>query len=479
MNKLQGSPLQQHFSSITVIGSGKSGQAIALLGKQLGMSVFVSEISSISSETRSSFCRNGISWEEGHTEKILEQDLVVLSSGIPPSSPAVVMASKNGIPLMGELDFVTPHIKGDIIGITGSNGKSTTVALLAHLLQKCYGEDKVVSGGNIGTPLGEHALKDYSCVIAELSSFQLYWAQNPCLVGAGITNVVPDHLDWHGNYEDYIEAKKNILRLLKNDVPSVFIFREKDSSFFSQKDFPSRTEIFPFFWEDEEKGGGKEKKQALIAGAQKVFLRKEGRELFLFNPKKDLPLLGKHNVENAAFAASLASLWRKKEPFPELLQGLQTFMALPHRCENLGTQHGVTFINDSKGTNVAATITALESLEGRILILLGGKGKGEDYQELAQAVSQNARGAILFGAEARALEKALRGKSEIFSVHSTLEEAYLRALSLAEEGDTILLSPSCTSWDAYESYVKRGEHFRELVGKTCFNPETKRLGLLS
>ena len=165
------SVLPQNCSSITVVGAGKSGQALAFLGKELGFSVFVTEQSPLKGETKKIFSSRGISWEETHSLKALEGDAIVLSSGIPPTSEVVNMARENHRPLVGELDFVSPHIKGDIIGVTGSNGKSTTVALLAHLLQQLLGEDKVSAGGNIGIPLGEVALKEYACVVAELSSF--------------------------------------------------------------------------------------------------------------------------------------------------------------------------------------------------------------------------------------------------------------------------------------------------------------------
>ena len=466
-----------NYSSITVIGGGKSGRALALLGKRLGMSVFLSDMSPITSEARSVLQYHGIPWEEKHTEKILEQDAVILSSGISPSSSVVSMAQKAKVPLLGELDFVTPHIKGDLLGVTGSNGKSTTVALLAHILQKSFGEEKITSGGNIGIPLGELALKDYSCIVAELSSFQLHWAHSPCLMGGGITNLVPDHLDWHGGYDSYVKAKKNILSLLKNNLSPFFVFRGEDMAYFSKEDFYSFVHAFPFYWEQDEKNSQKLNK-GVFATSQGVVLRKENEEIFLFNPTKDFPLLGKHNIENAAFAASLAFLWRTKDPSLNMREGIRSFSSLPHRCENLGTKGGVTFVNDSKGTNVAATITALESLEGDIIILLGGKGKGEQYHKLAEAVSRNAREAILFGAEAPFLGKALQEKVSHLSVVPDLEKAFLRALELSRENDTILLSPACTSWDAYRSYTERGDHFRSLVEKTSFDPQQNKLAIL-
>lgn len=467
-----------NYASITVVGGGKSGRALALLGKQLGMSVFLSDTSAVPPETRSFLQYSGIPWEEEHSKKILDQDAIILSSGIPPSSPVVSMAQEAKVPLLGELDFVTPHIKGDLIGVTGSNGKSTTVALLAHILQESFGE-KITAGGNIGIPLGELALKNYSCIVAELSSFQLYWAHASCLVGGGITNIVPDHLDWHGGYDSYVKAKKNILSLLNPDFSPFFVFRNKDTSYFLKEDFHSSLGVFPFYWENEGEDAQKLWNKGIFANSEKVVLRNEGEEVFLFNPSKDLPLLGRHNVENAAFAASLAFLWRRSEDSSlKLLKGVRTFVSLPHRCENLGTKQGVTFVNDSKGTNVAATVTALESLEGNILILLGGKGKGEDYQELAKAVSLNARGAVLFGAEAPSLEKALQGKCPNLSVVPDLEKAFLRALDLSQENDTILLSPACTSWDAYKSYTERGDHFRNLVRRTFFDSERKKLTVL-
>ena len=470
------SVLPRNCSAITVVGAGKSGQALAFLGKELGFSVFVTERSPIKPETQKLFSSRGISWEESHSSRALEGDAIILSSGIPPTSEVVTMARENQNLLVGELDFVSPYIKGDILGITGSNGKSTTVALLGHLLQRVLGEDKVSVGGNIGIPLGEVALKEYACVVAELSSFQLYWAETPCLSGAAITNIVPDHLDWHGGYEAYVEAKRKIVRLLHANISNVpFVYRFQDTLHVPEDLFSSHVGRYPFSWKGKETHSLEV--QGIFASPEKVFLRKKGEDFFLFNPHKDLSLLGRHNVENAAFAVSLGLLWKKSLLPSSLQKELGSFVSLPHRCENRGTLHGITFVNDSKGTNVAATVTALESLEGEIIVLLGGKGKGEGYEELAKAVSQNTREAILFGAEAASLEKGLREKCNNLSVASDLEEAFRRALDLSRENDTILLSPACTSWDAYTSYAERGEHFRKLVKRTFYDSPAKRLKL--
>jgi UDP-N-acetylmuramoylalanine--D-glutamate ligase len=468
--------LPRNGSSITVVGAGKSGQALAFLGKELGFSVFVTEQSPLKPETQKLFSSRGISWEETHSSRALEGDAIVLSSGIPPTSKVVKMAQENHGCLLGELDFVSPHIKGDILGITGSNGKSTTVALLAYLLQRVLGEDKVSAGGNIGIPLGEVALKEYACVVAELSSFQLYWAETPCLSGAAITNIVPDHLDWHGGYEAYVEAKRKIVRLLRTDVSNApFVYRSQDASYIPEDLFSSHIKRFPFSWRSKKESPLQA--QGIFASPEEVFLRKEEGDFFLFDPHRDLSLMGRHNVENAAFAVSLGLLWQKALGSTSLRRELKDFAALPHRCENRGTLHGVTFVNDSKGTNVAATVTALESLQGEIIVLLGGKGKGEDYEELARTVSQNAREAILFGAEAALLERELRGRCQNLSVVHDLEEAFRRALDLCRENDTILLSPACTSWDVYTSYAERGEHFRSLVQRTFYDIVAKRLRL--
>jgi UDP-N-acetylmuramoylalanine--D-glutamate ligase len=476
MKEFRKNILSQNYSSIAVVGAGKSGRALALLGKELGLSVFVTETSPLPREVQSLFSSQGILWEETHSPRALEADALILSSGIPPTSEMVRMAREENIPVVGELDFVSPHIKGDIIGITGSNGKSTTVALLAHLLQKALGEDMVSPGGNIGIPLGEVALKNYACVVAELSSFQLHWAENPCLSGGGITNIVPDHLDWHGGYEAYVKAKMKMLHLFKKDSRVFpFIFRLQDVSYFPEKIFPPHIEAFPFFWKGAE--GNPSPVRGIFASPEKVTLRKDKEEFFLFDPRKDLSLLGKHNVENAAFAASLGILWKANGDPKKILAGLSSFIPLAHRCENLGTLQGVTFVNDSKGTNVAATVTALESLEGEIIVLLGGKGKGEEYGELAEAVFQNTRAAILFGAEACSLEKALKGKCPHLYVVPTLEKAFSHALSLSRENDTVLLSPACTSWDAYRSYTERGEHFRDLVKRTYYDTSAGKLRL--
>jgi UDP-N-acetylmuramoylalanine--D-glutamate ligase len=442
--------------NMTIVGAGVSGKALAALAADLGAKVFVTDMGPVSSKTRRFFEHRGIAFEEkGHTHKALECDALILSSGIPPSAKPVVEAERRSIPVIGELDFVADHLKGRIIGVTGSNGKTTTTALTGRILAD--GGFKTAVAGNIGNPLAECAFGEYDWIVTELSSFQLYWARDFEIDLAVLTNIAPDHLDWHGSFDDYVTTKMKIFTLARHGSPG--ICQAADAAGVLRVSRSRTLEIIPL-QKDDGRGtlgdtGG------IFLSEGKCVLFRNGRAVFLFS-FKDVPLVGSHNIENAAMASAAAAMAGVKST--GIAKSIAAFKPLPHRCEKVATINGITYVDDSKGTNVAATSAALDSIQGPIVVILGGKGKGEDYGPLAEAVVRNAQGAVLIGEEKdRIASSLLTHGYRTFFMAATMEDAVKTAGDMAPPNATVLLSPACTSWDMYENYKARGEHFKQIV----------------
>ena len=437
---------------VSIIGAGVSGQGLALLAHNLGYEVFVSEKKSISQDAKSLFIQNNIAYEEGHTPKVFDCDEILISSGIPPQSEILHEAEKLNLTLTGELDFVIPHIKtSSLICVTGSNGKSTVTSLIGHILSNAG--LKAGAGGNLGTASARFTQEDFDAVVLELSSFQLARAtQNLRSKVSIITNLAPDHIDWHGSYEAYVEAKSHVLTLRDQNGWGIIQDRDYDTLRPSGK-------IIVLSWTQTPQH---DTAGHIFMAEDRAILTVNGESSTLFT-YKDTTLIGSHNLENVAMSLCAVKLLgvdisgRAKS----LLDG---FRPLPHRCEDAGTLGGVQYIDDSKGTNVAATITAMKSISGRKIIILGGQGKGEDYTPLAEAVKSECDYAVLIGEEAGKIQQALEREGFVnFRRVSTMEEAVNVSQSLAVPGMVVLLSPACTSWDMYKSYKARGEHFCKIV----------------
>ena len=439
---------------ITVIGAGVSGRALAVFARELGHTVFVSEAKVIDEETRELFHRVGVEYEGGgHSDRMLDGDTMVLSSGVSPGSEPVARAKEKGVRVIGEIDFLAPHLKGSLIGVTGSNGKTTTTLLTGHLLKEAG--FRVGVAGNVGSPLASHAGLDHEVLVIELSSFQLFWAHGLRLDIAIVTNLEPDHIDWHGSLGEYYRAKGKIIAMLKSG--GTLICQERDLSFLIRDALPA-AELYPLSWvkETAEVKGAK-----LLMKGDHATLVSGGTERTLFH-YSDVNLLGRHNLENAAMAA--ASFLLKGGEVDALPASLATFKVPSHRCELVGIVGGVSFIDDSKGTNVAATVAALTSLDGRKVIILGGRGKGEDYGSLANAVQRGAEAVILLGEEAPRIRLALESKGYTKVIEAAnMKEAVAQAFKVSPPGGMVLLSPACTSWDMYANYAEKGEDFQRCV----------------
>ena len=436
---------------LTVIGAGVSGQGLAMLARSLGENVLVSEQKTIPGEVKALFSQNNIAYEEGHSPKVFDDTTAILiSSGIPPQSQILTEAQARGMKLIGELDYVLPHIRtNNLVCVTGSNGKSTVTSLIGHILTRAG--LKAGTGGNLGTASAKFTQEDFDAVVLELSSFQLARAtRNLRAKVAVITNLAPDHIDWHGSYDAYVAAKNNVLTLRAPDGWGIIQDRDFDALKPSGKIIvlswtakPQHSTTGHIFMKDDE---------AVLT------LNGEERTLFKYS---DTTLIGTHNLENVAMSLCAVHLLGVKGEPANLLEG---FRPLPHRCEHAGTIDGVLYIDDSKGTNVAATITAMKSIPGRKVIILGGQGKGEDYAPLADAVKSECDSAVLLGQEAEKIQDALEraGYTNSHRV-ATMDDAVKVSRELASPGMVVLLSPACTSWDMYKSYKARGEHFCKLV----------------
>ena len=445
---------------ISVIGAGVSGQGLAFLAKKLGNDVFVSEQKNINDEVKNLFSENNIKFEEnGNTEKVFEANEILISSGISPKSEILIEAQKRKAKLTGELDFVLPHIKTkNLICVTGSNGKSTVTSLTGHILNKAG--LKSGTGGNLGTAsaMFTDEKADFDAVVLELSSFQLARAENN--LGSKIsivTNLAPDHIDWHGSYENYVEAKSRVLKLRAPDAWGII----QDRDFEILK---TSGNLITLSWDEKSKHNSRGH-IFMNESEQKAILTLDGKSEKLFD-FSDTTLIGSHNLENVAMCLCAAKLiLGNLSDVKNLLDG---FKPLPHRCENAGVINGVQYIDDSKGTNVDASVTAMKCIKGRKIIILGGQGKGEEYNLLAETVKAECDFALLIGEEAPKIQEALKEAGfKNFKRVSTMEEAVNEAQNLAKPGMVVLLSPACTSWDMYKSYKARGEHFCKIVREKC------------
>ena len=323
---------------ITVVGAGVSGRALAELAAKLGAKVFVSEAKELPEETKKLFESAGIDYEcGGNTERALEADEVVVSSGISPKAPIVAEALKRGMRVTGELDFVNPYLSGIVIGVTGSNGKTTTTSMIGYFFEKLgY---SVMTGGNIGNAVAHAAGRDYDFIVLELSSFQLYWAREFMCDLAIVTNLAPDHIDWHGSYENYVASKANLINCLAPGGAAIYQKRDEEALHIKEG-----VERFPLAWheDDPHAQGIYLDEQVGAAWINGGGCRMKHR-LFLFG---DVKLLGRHNLENAAMAAGALAIFNTPEITPELMG---SYVPPKHRCAFAGKLRGVTFVRRLEG----------------------------------------------------------------------------------------------------------------------------------
>ncbi len=438
---------------VLVVGLGKSGVAAALFLKKQGARVTVSDTKSPDQlrEEIPILLDNGITVETGgHGERTFRgQDLIVVSPGVPVDAPPLVQARAAGEPVIGEIELAAQNLSGPIVAITGSNGKTTTTTLVGEIL--AAGGLPVSVGGNIGTPaisLAESASKD-TAIVLEVSSFQLETIQSFRPKVAVVLNVTPDHLDRHRTFQVYVDAKA---RIFENQQSSDFAVLNEDDP--TCRTLGDRTRAAVFWFSRK-----KEVAQGAYVSDGRIFFRdrQSAREVMLVS---EIPLKGAHNLENV-LAAVCAGALMGCEP-AQIRSAVQNFKAVEHRLEYVATIKGVEYFNDSKATNVDATIKALESFPKNIHLILGGKDKGSDYTVLNDLLRERVKRVYTIGAAAEKIESHIKGAAEV--VHAeTLENAVRRASSVAQPGDVVLLAPACASFDQFQSYNHRGRVFKEVV----------------
>ncbi|MEG1836914.1 MAG: UDP-N-acetylmuramoyl-L-alanine--D-glutamate ligase [Synergistaceae bacterium] len=433
---------------ISIFGAGVSGRSLSLLAKKMGATVFVSDSNELSLDTVTFFRVNSINFESScNSAKLFDADEIIVSSGISPDNPMLLEAVNRGITVKGELDFISQFIDCPVIAVTGSNGKTTTTSMIGDLLKKAgY---KVGICGNIGNPIAKVIGEDYDYIVAELSSFQLYRAKTFKCDIAIVTNLAPDHITWHGSYENYVKSKAKIISSLRDN--GFAIYQKRDELAFEF----GNVKKLPLSWSNVSEIDG----IYLDSEERKIYLRKESKVncLLDFNIVK---LLGNHNLENVAMVVSVLSILNLTINKEDII----SFVPPKHRCAFVEKIKGITFVDDSKGTNVAASVTAMTSISGRKIVILGGQGKGEDYSLLAETVIAQARYVVLIGEEKLKIANVLdKYNYREYKFADNMAEAVDVAYSLATENDIVLLSPACTSWDMYPSYAVRGDDFVNCV----------------
>ncbi|TXD50985.1 MULTISPECIES: UDP-N-acetylmuramoyl-L-alanine--D-glutamate ligase [unclassified Polaribacter] len=438
---------------ICILGAGESGVGAAILGKKKGFTVFVSDKGSIAKKYKEVLLLNEIDFEENqHTEsRIFTADVVVKSPGIPDKVALVQKLIKNSIPVISEIEFASQFTKANIIGITGSNGKTTTTLLVHHIL-KCAGLNAGVAG-NIGDSFAAQvAEKSYENYVLELSSFQLDGIDKFNSHIAILTNITPDHLDrYEYDFNKYIASK---FRITKNQTASDYLIYDADDKAINKwlKENKTHAKLVPFSLEKELEYGAYIKDQTII-----ININKDKINMAI----SALSIKGKHNTKNAMAAAMAAQLLSVRKEF--IKESLSNFEGAEHRLENVAKINDVEYINDSKATNVNATFYALECMDKTTVWIVGGVDKGNDYNDLLPLVREKVKAIVCLGIDNQKIKDTFGNVVDIIVETAGAEEAVKVSHKLAERGETVLLSPACASFDLFDNYEDRGRQFKKAV----------------
>ncbi len=438
---------------LVVLGGGESGVGTALLGKKKGYDVFVSDFGKIKNNYKEILALNRLEWEEEkHTEDlILNADVVMKSPGIPDKSPIVKQLKKKGIPIISEIEFAYQFTDKETIGITGSNGKTTTTMLTHYLIKQ--GGLNVGLAGNVGKSFAwQVAEGKHEGYVLELSSFQLDGIVKYRPHIAVITNISPDHLDRYDyKYELYIEAK---FRITMNQTKDDYLIYDADDEAIAE-------------WLDKNKVKAKKIPFSLTKVLKEGVYVQDNKIISTINkeeftmPINELSLEGKHNIKNAMAATAVAQLMRIRKD--TIRESLSNFQGVEHRLEKVLKIQNVQYINDSKATNTNATFFALDSMTTPTVWIVGGVDKGNDYDELMQLVREKVKAIICLGVDNQKIMNAFSNVVDVMVETTSMTEAVKIAQRLAEKGDTVLLSPACASFDLFENYEERGKQFKAAV----------------
>lgn len=440
---------------LAILGAGESGVGTAILGKKQGYNVFVSDFGAIATSYKQILDSNNISWEEkGHTLSQLENATIVMKSpGIPDTAPVVKTLRENGIKVLSEIEIASWYTDAKLIGITGSNGKTTTASLTYALLKE--GGLDVALGGNIGLSFAHLVSKhNYSHFVLELSSFQLDGIEKFAPHIAILTNITPDHLDRYNNDFDAYVASKFLIA--KNQTPQDYFIYDADDPVIVEglKKHHVPAQKIPFSLKQKlSKGAYLEQENLIINIDDNQFIM----------PISKLGLEGQHNVKNAMAASTTAKLLSIRKT--TIRESLEKFQGVEHRLEKVLKINNVMYINDSKATNVNATYFALDSMESPTVWIVGGVDKGNDYSELLPLVNEKVRAIICLGVDNQKIISAFGNVVEMLVETHSMKDAVQVAYRIAERHNTVLLSPACASFDLFENYEDRGRQFKDAIRK--------------
>ena len=441
------------MKKLVILGGGESGVGAAILGKQKGYEVFVSDSGSIAKKYKKVLLHHEINFEEHqHSEPIvLNADLVVKSPGIPDNVPIVRDLTVKKVSVISEIEFASYYTNATIIGITGSNGKTTTSLITNHLLKAA--NLNVGIAGNIGRSFAQQVSEqNFDSYVIELSSFQLDGIINFRPHIAMITNISPDHLDRYANdFNKYVASK---FRITKNQTKDDFLIYDADDVTINKwiKNHKIKAQLIPFSIQKEVNNGAFLKEDTIV-----IKLNKEEFSMSISN----LKLQGKHNVKNTMAGALASQLLNVRSQ--SIKDSLANFEGAEHRLENVQKVNGVQFINDSKATNVNATFYALECMEQSTVWIVGGVDKGNDYEDLLPLVREKVKAIVCLGEDNEKLKAIFYNVVDMMIETAGAEEAVKVAYKLSQPGDTVLLSPACASFDLFENYEDRGRQFKSAV----------------
>ena len=439
---------------VLVVGLARTGLVTSLFSAGYGAKVTATDgrPENELAETAAKLRAAGVKLElGGHVNATFEeQDLIVVSPGVPANLPPLKLARASGIPIWSEIELAWRLLRGKLIAITGSNGKTTTTALVAHILKAS--SIPTLVGGNIGTPLLAlvESSTEQTVTVAEISSFQLETIESFRPEIGVLLNLTPDHLDRHGSFDEYANAK---MRMFENQLERDFAILNADDPEVTRR-MPAKPHIYWF---------SRQKRVATgtFLRDNEIVFRNEGSEAVLAR-RDQIQLRGDHNIENV-LAACTAAYLAGATPAAIAL-GIQSFSGVEHRLEFVAEISGVTFYNDSKATNVDAAAKAIQAFPGRLIVIMGGKDKGSPYTPLRDLLRERARVVLLIGEAAERIAGDLQGAVEIHHAE-TLERAFHEIAENAQPGDTVLLAPACSSFDQFENYEHRGRVFKELVAQ--------------
>lgn len=439
---------------LVILGGGESGVGSALLGKEKGYDVFISDNGEIKKEYKDVLIHNEITWEDKkHTEsKILNADVVMKSPGIPDKVTMVKQIREQGIPIVSEIEFASKFTDATLVAITGSNGKTTTASLAYHLLKQ---DLDVGLAGNIGDSFAKQILEEnHNYYVLEVSSFQLDDIKDFKPKIAILTNITPDHLDRYDyKFENYIASK---FRIVEKQTEDDFFIYDADDPVIENwiKSNTIKSKKLPFSLNKIVENGAYIKDKEII-------ITIDNNQITM--PIKKLALDGKHNVKNAMAASTAAHLLKIRKQ--TIRESLENFQGVEHRLENVLRINKVQYINDSKATNVNATYFALESMQAPTVWIVGGEDKGNDYRELFPFVNEKVKAIICLGVDNAKLMENFGNMVDVIIETQFMSEAVKIAYKVASAGDNVLLSPACASFDLFENYEDRGRQFKDSVRK--------------